>query len=107
MHNIITQLVKEGITVTLLVNEKSVEVDYELDGFYKSGSVVLQTQPEGSEYPFLAVARYDEQTPIYDIHDVVELNLYWHNVSKDRFDGWHEYDPDWVGLIKKYQKGEL
>lgn len=56
MHNIITRLVKEGITVTLLVNEKSVEVDYELDGFYKSGSVVLQTQPEGSEYPFLAVA---------------------------------------------------
>lgn len=107
MHNIIKQLVKEGIEVTLQVNETSVEVDFEIAGFYKSGSVLLQTQPEGSEYPFLAVARYDEQTPIYDIHDVVELNLYWHNVSKDRFAGWHEYDPEWVEIIEKYLKGEL
>lgn len=69
------------------------------DGFYKSNTVTLTPNEDGS---FTAVARYGEKDNIRELLDLVSLNYEWWQKSKDRHDGWASPDPKWVALLIKH-----
>lgn len=74
-----------------------------IDGFYKSGEIVLVSDKKD----FIAKARYGEETKITNFDDLVHLNYNWWQRSKDRFDGWKNPEEPWasemvrLGLVKK------
>lgn len=83
-----------GIPVELVRDERSpTGISYKIDGFYKSGSVLLIPQLDGS---MLARARYNEETRLHDFRDLVSLNYDWWTRSKARYEGWAAPDAGWV-----------
>ena len=73
-------------------SKTSKQIEYIVDGFYKSGTIKLIE----NEDELTAVARYDEQSEIDSLYDLVSLNHEWWIRSKDRFDGWKEPDLSWL-----------
>lgn len=98
MNAIVLGLLKNNIAVALNYNHETSEIEYTIDGFYKSGTVLLIDKGE----KLIAISRYNEQTDIFDLIDLVQLNYSWWNTSKDRFSGWRHPDPKWIPLLEKY-----
>lgn len=88
----ITTLVERGIPV-LLIRE-----GFEIDGFYKSGTIRVSKTPDG----WRAYARYEQVTDIEDVEDLVALNYNWWQGYKLAYEGWSQPDSRWVGLLEEY-----
>ena len=95
------------IIKALVDRDISVEITkegFKIRGFYKSGEILLRPA-EGDT--FIAVARYNEEDEIGEFDDLVRLNYYWWDRSKDRYEGWTNPEEDWIpdlerlGYIKK------
>lgn len=72
---------------------------FEVYGFYKSGTVLVDIQDE------TVTARYDEVSTIYDedlIQTLVDVNYDWWQRSMNRHDGWRNPDSNWESLLAKY-----
>lgn len=100
MNQIIKDLLKSGIKVTMEHNPESNSIEYIIDGFYKSGSVRLMECGD-EEATMVAISRYEERTYIDSVQDIIQLNYDWWQRSKDRFDGWINPDPSWLPLLLK------
>jgi len=80
---------------------------YNVDGFYKSGTVNLRPCDNGE---LLCVSRYDETECVGGFSDILRINLDWWRRSKHRYDGWSSPDHRWLphlveaGLVKEKQK---
>ena len=95
MNAIILDLLKNNISVAFSYNYETSEIEYTIDGFYKSGMVLLIERGE----KLIATSRYNEQTDIINLIDLVQLNYNWWDTSKDRFSGWKNPDPKWIPLL--------
>lgn len=91
----ILELVEEGIPVTLQKGGV-----YHIEGFYKSSGVHLCYN--ASQDTWIATARYDEETYISSLKNLVALNYSWWQKSKDRYEGWAQPDPLWVPLLRRF-----
>ena len=95
MNEIILELIKRGISVTTEFDKTIDKVVYTVNGFYKSGTVKLIEEPDG----LYVHQRYDQVDKVESCREIVSLNFYWWNHSKDRFDGWKDPDPRWLPLL--------
>ena len=97
MNQIIKDLLESGISVRMDFNKETKQVEYVVDGFYKSGEIKI-IETEGK---LTAHARYNEVTEIDSLDDIIELNYIWWDSSKDRFEGWKTPDARWLPLLLK------
>lgn len=98
VEELLKKLLKAGITVELILDEKHDTLQYSVGGFYKSGDIKLFSSPSftiNEPDRLYALARYDEITPIHCLQDLFDLNLEWYNTSKDRYEGWKYLDHHW------------
>lgn len=100
-YEIIEQLVKNKIPVKLKWWED--RVCYELEGFSKSGTVLLYPckfeAGENTDMPyFTCEQRYDKQDEIFSLQDIVFVNYKWWLDYKDR-DPFQNPDHRWVPLL--------
>jgi hypothetical protein len=93
MNKIIEELLENNIPFSMETKN-----EYILNGFYKSGEVRL-IETDGK---LIAHARYNEQTAIEKLSDLVALNYDWWLNSRDRFDGWKSPESIWIPLLEKY-----
>jgi hypothetical protein len=104
MNRIIEDLVRKGFCLYVKYNKDEDRFEYELDGFYKSGSVTFYEDKNGQ---LESISRYDKVNSIDSFDDIVNLNYQWWLYSKDRFNGWTSPDSNWLpylleaGLIKE------
>lgn len=95
-ESLIRQLLEKGFVFSGVCLLDSGEIAYNLNGFYKSGDVLLF---EDSTYIY-AQARYAEITVLNDGQNpfdaLVGLNYEWWQKSKDRYDGWKIPDSRWL-----------
>lgn len=102
IEQLIKEILSKGISVVGITLYDD-EFCYEIDGFYKSGSVKLYVL----DGDIKAMARYNEVTDITCFEDLVTLNYQWWDYSKDRYEGWATPHPAWepylleLGLITK------
>lgn len=95
-HSIVEELVEKGYEVT--VSKAGIKVD----GFYKSGTVLLNELEDGT---LTATDRYGKETVLNSFEDLVYLNFSWWKTSKER--GWGEPNSFWLeefktlGLVKE------
>jgi hypothetical protein len=100
VHPIVAEMLARGIEPTLTAE------GLVLQGFYKSGTVTLVMTQEGKLYLH---SRYDhyEKDEITSLRDIVEINIYWWEYSKDRNPNWAVPCEPWatlaveMGLLKK------
>lgn len=98
MNKIIEELIENNIPVITTFNPQTKKKEYILEGFYKSGTVkLIETDDK-----LTAIARYNEETNIESLYDIVQLNYEWWISSKERFDGWKNPDQLWIPLLIKY-----
>jgi hypothetical protein len=106
----IKQLVNNEILLELI--EKGFSVILKKDGvvledFYKSGTVRLEPQEDGT---FRAHSRYEQVDGIESLDDLVYLNYEWWQKSKNRSDSWLKPDELWakemvrLGIIKRKEE---
>lgn len=91
MEKLIEDIVKRGIPVKISYDSEHDNIIYSLDGFYKSGTVILYKTSTGKRE---CVARYNETNIIENFDDLVYLNYDWWIRSRDRSEGWqtpHDY----------------
>ncbi len=89
---ILGYLAGSGISVRMLSATR-----YELSGFYKSGTVVVDISNK------TITARYAEVTKYDDLKDsLVAVNYHWWCISKGRSDGWENPDKQWEPLLLEY-----
>lgn len=98
MNEIVLELIKSGVDVIVQYNNKTNKLEYILDGFYKSCTVRLYEEMDS----LWAQSRYDNVVSIECVEDIVMLNYYWWQKSKDKFNGWENPDYRWLELLKKY-----
>lgn len=81
--------------------QKLNETNYEVFGFYKSGSIIVDLDKNE------IVARYNERTKFESSMDLlgelIQLNHVWYERSKDRWQGWSEMDANWVKIEEDYE----
>jgi hypothetical protein len=95
MNKIIEEIIKKRFEVKInydIINER---LEYTLEGFYKSGDIKLYEE----DGQLIALARYNEKTEINSFSDVVHLNYYWWNYSKDRDDFWNSPGYNWLPFL--------
>ena len=99
------QLVDRGIMVSLITHEDTFYVLYSIDGFYKSGTVTVDTVKMTITARYGKVTTYEHPSKL--IETLVSLNYDWWMDSKDRYDGWEQPRLAWgellveFGLVKK------
>jgi len=95
MNKIIEEVIKKGIDLKVKYNNITEKMEYTIDGFYKSGDIILYEEGE----QLIALARYDEKTDINSFSDLVHLNYYWWNSSKLRLDAWKTPEYRWLPFL--------
>lgn len=98
MNHIIKELIQNGIPVKGEYNLETETPVFIVSGFYKSGEIKLVEENN----KLIAKARYDEETEIEELYNIVALNYLWWQRSKDRFDGWKNPDFNWIPLLEKF-----
>ncbi len=92
-------IAERGVEVVLLSETK-----FKIGGFYKSGDVVFDAEKN------TITARYNEVEQLYDYSDLIqtliELNVKWHDYSKDRHGGWKDFDESWKKVKQDYNVAE-
>lgn len=91
----IEELVEAGIPVSLQKGGS-----FHIEGFYKSSGVTIV---KSSEFDYwLAESRYSQIDRIEDLNDIVGLNYYWWQHSKDRYEGWAQPEAAWIPLLVQF-----
>lgn len=98
LTNIVKEILSHNINISLNYDKEIDELIYEVDGFYKSGTVKLKIV----EGEIIAKSRYDQNDVIEDLEDLIRLNYRWWKNSCDRYDGWKNPDFRWIQLLKTY-----
>jgi hypothetical protein len=83
LHPLISVLLDKGLSVSLS------KEGYLVDGFHKSGTVLLKEVE--NENHLLCLSRYEKEDIITCFDDLVFLNFYWYEVTKERNN--NEYHP--------------
>lgn len=96
MHKLIEEILKKGFSLEVSYNNFSERFEFKLDGFYKSGSVVLYEDEDGD---LRAVSRYQQIDVITTFYDLIALNYHWWQLCKDRYDGWANPDSNWLPFL--------
>lgn len=91
-------LLKNNIPIELSFDKEAEELGYVVSGFYKSGTVILIP----NEHSVLVKARYNEQTTIDTLGQLVGINNLWWERSKGRYEGWSNPDSMWISLLKEF-----
>ena len=110
MHKLIEEILKKGFSLEASYNHENDRFEYELDGFYKSGSIVLYENEYGS---LTGISRYNEIDIIDCFYDLIAINYRWWRSSKDRYDGWATPNGNWLpfliaeGFVKEEIKEEI
>ena len=95
IEDLIEEILDNRISVTL--NKVDGELRYFLPGFYKSNGFVYLVQ-EGEKV--IAYQRYGEKKEIWDLADLLYLNKYWWEITKERNPGSTMYpDDEWTKLL--------
>jgi hypothetical protein len=95
IEDLIEEILDNNITITITKFEG--EKRYYIPGFYKSAGCVYLVQ-EGEEV--IAYQRYGEKTGIRDLDDLLYLNKYWWNITKERNAGYTiGIDEEWKKLL--------
>jgi hypothetical protein len=95
IEDLIEELLDNGIQIT--INKFEGEKRYHLPGFYKSNGFVYLVQ-EGEKV--IAYQRYGEKKEIWDLADLLYLNKYWWEITKERNPGSTMYpDDEWKKLL--------
>lgn len=103
LNEIILECCKREIPVSCSYNKENDRLEYEISGFYKSGNVKLYIDNDD----IICSQRYDRSDVVESFKDLVGINFYWWNSSKERYDGWKDPDHNWTnsliefGYIKK------
>ena len=104
IEEMVQDIVREGIPVTIKYNKETDEVRYYLPGFYKSdGSVYLV---EEDDCRIFCYQRYGEKTELHDedfMDTLVDVNYYWWTITKKRNPNSTILPNDyWKDLLIKY-----
>lgn len=91
MEKLIEDIVKNNIPVTIKYAPQNASYYYEIEGFYKSGSVKLYKNLDKWE----CTARYDEVTIVENFDDLVYINYDWWYKSRNSLEGWQEPHTYW------------
>lgn len=94
LNSILMELLRRHIPVELRLDDQE-RITYVVNGFYKSGEVVLVSVDDDDDY-LLSRSRYGEEIGIFDWDDMVRLNYDWWIHSRDRHDGWKEPNSKWI-----------
>lgn len=101
LEKLIRDLLEKGFTISGVTLSENGDLQFELQGFYKSGSVKIYAD---SNYIY-ALARYNEITELNytnPFDSLVNLNYEWWQKSKSRYEGWSQPNSDWLPyLIEK------
>lgn len=106
LEKLIRELLEKGFTISGVSLSEHGDLEFELQGFYKSGSIKLYNN---SNYIY-ALARYNEHTELSitnPFDSLVNLNYEWWEKSKSRYEGWSQPDSKWLpyfiekGLVKE------
>jgi len=100
INKIIEEAIVAGIPITCEYNIGE-GFTYIVSDFYKSGTVSIK-EVEGS---LIATARYNQNTEIFSVFDIVDLNYEWWEKSKERYIGWEKPTPLWQSLYEKFNIG--
>jgi hypothetical protein len=88
IEDMVQDIVREGIPVTIKYNKETDEIRYYIPGFYKSDGSVYLVEEEGCR--IFCYQRYGEKTELYDnnfMDSLVGVNYYWWSVTKERNPG--------------------
>lgn len=93
---ILAELIQSGVQVLVTKNS------FVLGGFYKSGDIQLR-RLAGDRTSYTAFDRYDCETTINELRDLVEMNFDWWQRSKKRGNpGWEQPNEMWIPLLVKF-----
>lgn len=102
LNEIILECCKREIPVSVCYNKENARLEYEISGFYKIRNVKLYIDNDD------IICYQDNMVDIVkSFEDLVEINRFWWNSSKERYDGWVNPDHNWInsliefGYIKK------
>lgn len=100
-YNIIEELLKNEIPVKMRWEEG--RICYELEGFSKSGFVMLVpvNSKEDPNLLFVCKQRYNKESDIVDLRDIVFVNYCWWLDYKDR-EPFQNPDPIWLPLLIQF-----
>ncbi len=87
-----------NIPVSLNYDKETDSLEYKISGFYKSGDVILYE--DGDE--ITCKQRYDSVDVINSFEDLVGINYYWWESSKDRYEGWRDPDSNWLERLIEF-----
>lgn len=93
-HPIILECIDRGLTLEVSKGQ------IKLDGFYKSGSVLLKIDHLGN---LIAESRYSQVDKIESFRDLVQLNYDWWENSRKRYDGWKVPDSAWCDFLIEFE----
>lgn len=96
MNKLIEEILKKGFILELTYNIANERFEYGLDGFYKSGKIIIYENDYGS---LTAVSRYNQIDIIENFYNLVALNHQWWYSSRERFDGWSQPDSKWLPYL--------
>lgn len=94
MHSIILEMLDKGFQFNLYKKEE--KMYFQLEGFYKSGTVDLHVDDNGE---LIAESRYNKKEVITSFDDMVALNYDWWSSSKDRADFWQTPNEKWLPYL--------
>lgn len=106
LEKLIRELLEKGFCFSGVYLLETGEIAYELQGFYKSGTIKLY---QDDNYIY-ALARYNEITELSATNpfdSLVDLNYEWWQKSKNKWSGWEKPEQIWTkyllekGLIKE------
>lgn len=97
LEELIKEILRNNIFITGITLIDDI-LQYEVNGFYKSGSVSLYETEEG----IFVKARYEEVDKIESFEDLVYINYRWWLRSKERFEGWSVPNENWLPHLLKY-----
>jgi hypothetical protein len=102
-NEILQSVIRKNINVSLIMDSEN-KFGYQIEGFYKSGNIKLFYNPQSDD--FKAIARYDTEDTIYDLEDLINLNINWAQITQeknsDKFSDFTEVmksmEPKWLEL---------
>lgn len=92
-HSVVTDIILAGVQPTITTKGLII------DGFYKSGTVLLYIDGTNK---LVAKARYDEITEINTLIDLVELNLDWLERTASRNHFYPALEEPWKSLALRF-----
>jgi hypothetical protein len=93
----IEECLDEEIPVGL--KKENGRISFEIDGFYKSGTIKVYQDSEDS---WTAHDRYGRVYTVDSFQELVGINFSWWQSSKERSSAWEQPDPRWIKALERF-----